>query len=98
VVEVAAGARDVRAALPSVDVVVVPAALAAWSGVDRIPAAQRRQAGWLLLGQARDRPADGWDAVLPAAPPPAELRTGVYAAANTARLRRGDDGPAVSPN
>lgn len=97
VVEVAAGAKAVRAALPSVDVVVVPAPLAVWSGIDRIPAAQRRQAGWLLLGAARD-PGDAWDAVLPAAPQPAELRTAIYAAAAKARQRRGDEGPALSQN
>jgi signal transduction histidine kinase len=98
VVEVASGSSVVRAALAGTDVVVVPGALAAWAGIDRIPAGQRRQVGWLLLSDARQAGGEGWDVALPSAPQPAELRGGVYAAASKARVRRSDDAPAVSAN
>ncbi len=98
VVEIASGSSAVRAALAGADVVVVPSALAAWAGVDRIPPAQRRGVGWLLLGDTRPGGADGWDVILPASSPPAKLRGGVYAAASKARLRRSDDGTALSAN
>jgi signal transduction histidine kinase len=98
VVEVATGSSVVRAALPGTDVVVVPGALAAWAGIDRIPPAQRRQAGWVLLSGSREPAGEGWDAVVSGSPQPAEVRGAVYAAASKARLRRSDDAPAASAN
>jgi GAF domain-containing protein len=97
VVEVASGSSVVRAALAGTDVVVVPAALAAWAGIDRIPASERRQLGWVLLSGSREAAADArWDAVVTGPTQPAEIRGAVYAAASKARLRRSDDGPAAS--
>ncbi len=93
VVEVASGSSAVRAALGGADVAIVPAALAAWAGIDRIPLGQRRQIGWVLLSGARESPAEGWDAVVAASPQPAEVRSAIYAAASKARLRRTTTAP-----
>lgn len=99
VVEVASGSSVVRAALAGTDVVIVPRALAAWAGIDRIPASERWQLGWVLLSGSREAAADSrWDAVVAGPPQPAELRGAVYAAASKARLRRSDDAPAASSN
>ena len=98
VVEVASGSSVVRTALAGTEVVIVPGALAAWAGIDRIPAATRRQLGWVLLSGSREPTGEGWDAVVSGLPQPAELRSAVYAAASKARLRRADDGTAASSN
>jgi GAF domain-containing protein len=98
VVEVAAGASVVRAALAGTDVVIVPGALAAWAGIDRIPPAQRRQLGWVLLSASREPAGESWDAVVSARPQPAELRSAIYAAASKARLRRSDEAPSAATN
>ena len=99
VVEVASGSSVVRAALAGTDVVIVPGALVAWAGIDRIPSSERRQLGWVLLSGSGEAAADGrWDAVVAGPPQPAELRSAIYAAASKARLRRSDDAPAASSN
>lgn len=88
----AAGLRRVLAA-SAVDVVVVPIPLAAWTGVERLPADLRRRVGLVALA-GPDQPArDGWDAIVATPPLPGDLRAAVFAAAAKARLRRVSDGP-----
>jgi signal transduction histidine kinase len=90
-VETESGADRIRIALgsASADVVVVPVALAAFTGIDRLPADVRGRVGLVALGLAGERSAHGWDATVELPLRPAELRTAIYAAAANARLRRG---------
>ncbi len=94
-VETASSAAALRQALAAsaADVVVVPVPLAAWTGVERLPAELRRRVGIVALASADHPAGDGWDATLIAPPLPGDLRAAVFAAAAQARLRRADDGP-----
>ena len=91
VVETESGADRIRIALgsASADVVVVPVALAAFTGVDRLPADVRGRVGLVAIGPAGERSGPAWDATVESPAHPAELRTAIYAAAANARLRRG---------
>jgi hypothetical protein len=97
-VETASSAAALRLALAAsaVDVVVVPVALAAWTGVERLPGDLRRRVGLVALAAADRAPGEPWDAAVATPPLAGDLRAAIFAAAAKARARRAADGPLPS--
>jgi hypothetical protein len=95
--ETASSASALRVALAAsaADVVVVPIALAVWTGVERLPPELRRRVGLVALAAPGQPPGSGWDAEVASPPQAGDLRSAIFAAAAKARLRRADD--AVAP-
>ena len=91
--ETASSAPALRVALAAsaVDVVVVPIALAVWTGVERLPPDLRRRVGLVAIAAAGQTAASGWDAAVATPPLAGDLRSAIFAAAAKARLRRADD-------